>query len=72
MMLRKTCIGFINCSSRPAFLVIGRWFGNGGRVASPGTIKKDWYDSQPEAAEAADKLVIAKTKKGYHIIYNEV
>lgn len=36
-----------------------------GRVGSPGTVRKDWFDTEPEALEAAVKVFDAKKKKGY-------
>ena len=36
-----------------------------GMVGSPRTIRKDWFDTEPEALEAAEKVFDAKKKKGY-------
>ncbi|MDP2100268.1 MAG: WGR domain-containing protein [Gallionella sp.] len=39
-----------------------------GRKGSPGTVRKDWFDSEEEAWVAGKKLQQAKTKKGYQLI----
>lgn len=36
-----------------------------GRVGSPGTVRKDWFDKEEEAILARDRLCVAKQKKGY-------
>lgn len=36
-----------------------------GRVGSPGTVRKEWFDTQEEAIVAGKKLIAAKCKKGY-------
>lgn len=36
-----------------------------GRVGSPGTVRKDWFDTESEAIAAAEALLKAKQKKGY-------
>lgn len=36
-----------------------------GRAGSPGTVRKDWFDSEEEAQEAGQKLKTIKEKKGY-------
>lgn len=36
-----------------------------GRVGSPGTVRKNWFDTESEAVAAAEKLFKAKEKKGY-------
>ncbi len=36
-----------------------------GRVGSPGTVRKDWFDTEAEAQRAKDTLSAAKQKKGY-------
>jgi predicted DNA-binding WGR domain protein len=36
-----------------------------GRVGSPGTVRKDWFDREEEAVTASVKLSHAKQKKGY-------
>lgn len=41
--------------------VIKEW----GRVGSPGTVRKAWYDTQAEAIAAGHRLGAAKMKKGY-------
>lgn len=39
-----------------------------GRVGSPGTVRKDWFDTEPEAVTAAEKLLKEKQKKGYRAV----
>jgi predicted DNA-binding WGR domain protein len=36
-----------------------------GRVGSPGTVRKEWFESQEEAVVAGEKMIDAKRKKGY-------
>ena len=36
-----------------------------GRVGSPGTVRKDWFDTEEEAILAKEKLIGIKQKKGY-------
>jgi len=36
-----------------------------GRAGSPGTVRKDWFDTEVEAINAGQKLREAKQKKGY-------
>jgi predicted DNA-binding WGR domain protein len=36
-----------------------------GRAGSPGTVRKDWFDTEEEAVTASIKLSNAKQKKGY-------
>ncbi|MDD5493738.1 MAG: WGR domain-containing protein [Dehalococcoidia bacterium] len=36
-----------------------------GKVGSPGTVRKDWFDTEEEALTAKQRLVEAKQKKGY-------
>ena len=36
-----------------------------GRVGSPGTVRKDWFDTEGEAIMAKQALCDAKRKKGY-------
>lgn len=36
-----------------------------GRIGSPGTVKKGWFESEKLAGEACQKLIIDKVKKGY-------
>jgi predicted DNA-binding WGR domain protein len=38
-----------------------------GRVGSPGTVRKEWFDSEEEATTAACSLSAAKRKKGYQL-----
>lgn len=42
-----------------------------GRVGSPGTVRKEWFDTQEEAIVAGNKLCSAKCKKGYRAIRTE-
>lgn len=39
-----------------------------GRVGSPGTVRKDWFDSEDEAVSAEISLSHAKQKKGYQSV----
>jgi len=39
-----------------------------GRVGSPGTVKKDWFDNEEEALLARNRLYSVKLKKGYQSI----
>lgn len=39
-----------------------------GRVGSPGTVRKEWFNSQDEAITAGIKLYAAKRKKGYRAV----
>lgn len=39
-----------------------------GRVGSPGTVRKDWFDSEEETITAGQKLSEIKQKKGYQLI----
>ena len=36
-----------------------------GRVGSPGTVRKDWFDSEEDAVTAKTTLCVAKQQKGY-------
>jgi predicted DNA-binding WGR domain protein len=36
-----------------------------GRVGSPGTVRKEWFDSDDEAMVVSEKLSDANRKKGY-------
>ena len=36
-----------------------------GRVGSPGTLRKEWFEKEEEALLASDKIRSAKVKKGY-------
>jgi predicted DNA-binding WGR domain protein len=36
-----------------------------GRVGSPGTVRKDWFETEEEAQTARQRLVEVKQKKGY-------
>jgi predicted DNA-binding WGR domain protein len=35
------------------------------RVGSPGTVRKEWFETEEEAVAAGEKLREAKRKKGY-------
>lgn len=39
-----------------------------GRVGSPGTVRKDWFDSEDEAVNAEISLCNTKQKKGYQSV----
>ena len=39
-----------------------------GRTGSPGTVRKDWFDTEEAANLASAKLRLSKEKKGYHIL----
>ncbi len=39
-----------------------------GRAGSPGTVRKDWYNSEAEAIMASEKLRLDKEKKGYRAV----
>jgi predicted DNA-binding WGR domain protein len=39
-----------------------------GRAGSPGTVRKDWFDTEEEALTARQRLYDAKQKKGYQSI----
>jgi len=39
-----------------------------GRVGSPGTVRKDWFETEEEAIIARQTLYDAKQKKGYQTI----
>jgi predicted DNA-binding WGR domain protein len=39
-----------------------------GRIGSPGTVRKDWFDTEEEAITARQMLLDAKRKKGYQTI----
>jgi predicted DNA-binding WGR domain protein len=39
-----------------------------GRIGSPGTIRKNWFDSQDEAELESNKISLAKQKNGYRLI----
>jgi predicted DNA-binding WGR domain protein len=47
--------------------LLGEWslIREWGRVGSPGTVRKDWFDTEDEAINAGDKLRVIKEKKGY-------
>ena len=36
-----------------------------GRIGQPGTVRKDWYESETQAQAASDKLLSQKLKRGY-------
>jgi predicted DNA-binding WGR domain protein len=39
-----------------------------GWVGSPGTVRKDWFDTEEEALTARQRLAEVKQKKGYQSI----
>lgn len=47
--------------------VIKEW----GRVGSPGTVRKDWFETENEAITAAIKLCEKKCKKGYRLLFKK-
>jgi len=40
------------------------------RVGSPGTVRKDWFDTEEDAVTAGQKIIGSKQKKGYLITHN--
>jgi predicted DNA-binding WGR domain protein len=46
------------------WLLVKEW----GRAGSPGTVRKDGFDTEMEAQIAGQKLSTAKQKKGYRAI----
>ncbi len=46
------------------WLLIKEW----GRADSPGTVRKDWFDTEMVTQIAGQKLCVAKEKKGYQAI----
>ena len=47
--------------------LLGEWslIREWGRVGSPGTVRKDWFETEEEAITARQTLYDAKQKKGY-------
>ena len=43
-----------------------------GRVGSPGTVRKDWFNTESEAIAAAEKLFRAKERKGYRMTFEKM
>ncbi|NOR81846.1 MAG: WGR domain-containing protein [Methyloprofundus sp.] len=39
-----------------------------GRIGSPGTVRKDWFDTEEGAVIAGQKIIDNKQKKGYETI----
>ena len=39
-----------------------------GRIGSPGTVRKDWFDTEEEAVTAGQKIIDSKQKKGYQTV----
>ena len=39
-----------------------------GRIGSPGTVRKDWFDTEEQAVTASQKVIDSKQKKGYKTI----
>jgi len=39
-----------------------------GRIGSPGTVRKDWFETKQQATEACQKILQKKLKKGYQAI----
>ena len=50
--------------------LLGEWslIREWGRVGSPGTVRKDWFDTEEEAITARQRLYDAKQKKGYQTV----
>ena len=43
-----------------------------GRIGSPGTVRKDWYETEASAIEAYNKLYKIKLKKGYESLSQKI
>jgi predicted DNA-binding WGR domain protein len=54
----------------PAQGLLGEWslIREWGRVGSPGTVRKDWFETEEEAITARQTLYDAKQKKGYQTV----
>jgi len=39
-----------------------------GRIGSPGTVRKDWFDTEEQAVTAGQKIIDSKQKKGYQTV----
>ena len=50
--------------------ILGEWslIREWGRVGSPGTVRKDWFETEEEAKTARQTLYDAKQKKGYQTV----
>ena len=50
--------------------LLGEWslIREWGKVGSPGTVRKGWFDTEEEALTARQSLLDAKLKKGYQTI----
>ena len=50
--------------------LLGEWslIREWGRVGSPGTMRKDWFETEEEAITARQTLYDAKQKKGYQTV----
>ena len=50
--------------------LLGEWslIREWGRVGSPGTVRKDWFETEEEALTAKQTLYDAKQKKGYQTV----
>ena len=50
--------------------LLGEWslIREWGRVGSPGTVRKDWFETEEEAINAKQTLYDAKQKKGYQTV----
>ena len=50
--------------------LLGEWslIREWGRVGSPGTVRKDWFDTEEEAIIARQLLLDKKQKKGYQTV----
>lgn len=41
--------------------VVREW----GRIGSPGTVREEWFDTEAQAQETADRVKAKKEKQGY-------
>ena len=50
--------------------LLGEWslIREWGRVGSPGTVRKEWFETEEEAMTARQTLYDAKQKKGYQTV----
>ena len=39
-----------------------------GRIGLPGTVRKDWFDTEEQAVTAGQKIIDSKQKKGYQMV----
>jgi len=43
-----------------------------GRVGSPGTVRKDWFETEELADSARSTITQKKIKKGYHFLNKNI